>query len=351
MGLDAALFERIVTSGLLVNHRLKVYYPIVRGVPRLLVFPSAVVRQFAEKHRQRLENELPGYSPSSEAGEPGEEAVLRSFSREWLNYDWDERAYWGQSADDLYRSMAFALDLEGKDLRDRLVLEVGIGIGGIADHLSRSLECEVVGIDLSYAVDAAHRNFKENPLFHIVQASAFAPPFAGGSFDYVFSQGVLHHTYSTEAAFHAITKLPRDGGRLYVWLYSHRDEARTLKRRVLFGVERVLRPVYSRLPEPLQTIALAPWAPLYIGHQWLAARGNDQLATYSWREAMHAARDRWTPRFVHRHADEEVAGWFDAAGYDGLTYISRRPAPEYVPESFTAAVGIEGERKALVVSP
>ena len=351
MGLDPALFERIVTSGLLVNHRLKVYYPVVRGVPRMLVFPSAAVRQFAAKYRERLEADFPGYSPPSETGEPGEEAVLRSFSREWLNYDWDERAYWGQSADDLYRSMAFALDLESKDLRDKLVLEVGIGIGGIANHLSRSLECELVGVDLSYAVDAAHRNFKDNPFFHIVQASAFAPPFAEGSFDYVFSQGVLHHTHSTEAAFQAITKLPREGGRLYVWLYSHRDEARTLKRRVLFGAEKVLRPVYSRLPEPLQTVALAPWAPLYIAHQWWAARRDGQLATYSWREAMHAARDRWTPRFVHRHSDEEVARWFEAAGYDGLTYISRRPAPEYVPESFTAAVGIEGERKSLVLSP
>jgi SAM-dependent methyltransferase len=275
------------------------------------------VRQFANHFRTRLENEFPGYEPPSEQGAPGEEAVLRSFSREWLHYDWDERAYWGQSADDLYRSMAFALDLEHKDLRDRLVLEVGIGIGGIANHLSRSLECELVGIDLSYAVDAAQRNFKENPFFHIVQASAFAPPFAEGAFDYVFSQGVLHHTFSTEAAFQAITKLPREGGRLYVWLYSHRDEARTLKRRILFGVERFLRPVYSRLPEPLQTVALAPWAPLYIAHQWLAARGNDQLTTYSWREAMHAARDRWTPRFVHRHSDEEVARWFTAASYDG----------------------------------
>ncbi|MEX1103051.1 MAG: hypothetical protein WED87_02305 [Dehalococcoidia bacterium] len=66
---------------------------------------------------------------------------------------------------------------------------------------------------------------------------------------------------------------------------------------------------------------------------------------------MHAARDRWTPRFVHRHSDEEVAAWFSAAGYGSLTYISRRTAPDYVPESFSAAVGIEGQRTTTTSVP
>ena len=344
MGLRPERFEREVVTGLLVNRRRKVLYPVSDGVPRMLTFPTGVVEEFSARHRARIAEEFPGFSFPSEAGMPGEEAVLKSFSNEWLNYEWDERAYWGQSAKDLFRSMHFALDIEAKKLRDKQVLEVGIGIGGIADDISRTQECELVGIDLSYAVDAAFQAFGANPFFHIVQASAFAAPFREGAFEYVYTQGVLHHTFSTRVAFRSISRMPKVGGRLYVWVYSRDDEGRTPLRRVLYRAEGILRPIYSRLPGPIQTVALAPWAPLYVAHQKLEARRNKHLATYSWREAMHAARDRWTPRYVHRHTDEQVAGWFESAGYEDLTFISQREKPDYVPLGFVTCVGVEGTR-------
>jgi len=346
MGLHPDRFEREVRSGVLLNRRKKLFYPVVDGVPRMLVFPTGIVREWVAKNRARLDRDLAGYSEPNEKGTPGEEAVLRSFSSEWLNYGWDERNYWGQSAEDLFRSMDFLLDLEHKELRDRLVLEVGIGIGGIADHVAKQTQCELVGIDLSYAVDGAFQHFGANPFFHVAQASVFAPPFAESRFDYVYSQGVIHHTYSTQAAFRSIARLPKAGARLYVWVYSRFDEERTPLRKVLFTIESVLRPVYSRLPEPLQTIALAPWAPLYILHQKLQSRHNPHQTPYSWRDAMHAARDRWTPRYVHRHTDQQVKRWFAALGYDELTVASERDAPDFVPEALVACVGVEGTRRA-----
>lgn len=337
-------FEREIKTGCLVNRRQNLYYPIIAGVPRMLVFPTRLVTEFAETYRTRLGQQLPGFRPPSEQGRPGEEAVLRSFSSEWLNYEWNDRAYWNQTAEDMYLSMDFVLDLEAKDLRDRLVLEVGIGVGGIADHVARTKGCELIGIDLSHAVDAAYRQFGQNPFFHIVQASLFAPPFEDECFDYVYSQGVIHHTYSTRSAFRRLARLPKVGGALYVWVYSKYDEQRTPLRRVLMALESGLRPVYSRLPAPIQTAAVAPWAPLYILHQRRAARSNPHQTTYGWREAMHAARDRWTPRYVHRHTDEEVSAWFEGAGYDNLRCLSERQAPAYVVEGLMTCVGIEGVR-------
>ena len=350
-GLRAERFTRDIHTGLLVNRRRGLFYPIVDGVPRMLVFPTAVVSQFARRNRVRIERDAPGCAAPAERGTPGEEAVLRSFSNEWLHYEWDERAYWGQSAEDLFRSMDFALDVENKQLRDKLVLEVGIGIGGIADHVVRTQQCEILGLDLSHAVDAAFKHFQENPFLHVVQASAFAPPFKEAQFDFVYSQGVLHHTYSTRAAFTSISRMPKVGGRLYVWVYSRYDEQRTRLRKLLYAVESAIRPVYSRLPDPLQTIALAPWAPLYILHQRVEARHNPHAATYTWREAMHAARDRWTPRHVHRHTNAQVLRWFTAAGYGELSVLSERIAPAYVPEALMAAVGVEGLRLGVSEPP
>jgi hypothetical protein len=82
---------------------------------------------------------------------------------------------------------------------------------------------------------------------------------------------------------------------------------------------------------------------LYIVHQNLiVARREPGAVKYGYREAVHAARDRFTPRFVHRHSDEEVCGWFHEAGYEELQCASRRGRPDYVPIAFTAAAGVDG---------
>ena len=128
-------------------------------------------------HAERLAREFPGFSLPNETAPPGEADVLRSFSSEWVGYDWNSHAYWNLSNEDLCRSMRFLLDLDRNPLNRKLVLEVGIGIGGIADYVARSEGCELIGVDLGYAVDAARKNFGQNPLLHIVQASVFALPF------------------------------------------------------------------------------------------------------------------------------------------------------------------------------
>jgi uncharacterized protein YbaR (Trm112 family)/SAM-dependent methyltransferase len=345
LGLNPELFTTEVVTGVLINRSRKVFYPIHQGIPRMLVFPTGVARHFAEKYATRIASELPGFTLQQEESMPGEETVLRTFSSEWVNYDWDEESYWNLSPEAIYSTMSSLLDLRHKPIRNKLVLEVGIGIGGIADYMARQEEAEVVGVDLSYAVDPAYRHFGGNPFFHIVQASAFAPPFRQNSFDLVYSHGVLHHTFSTRTAFQRICMLPKRGGRLYVWVYSPRDEERTLERRMLMKMERLIRPVMWRLQGKSQTLALLPIVPLYLVRQNLFRdRHKPGYIRYRLREALHAARDRFTPRYVHRHTEEEVSAWFLEAGYSQLRCISKGKHPQFVPASFVMATGIDGTR-------
>ncbi|HYC33204.1 MAG TPA: methyltransferase domain-containing protein [Gemmatimonadales bacterium] len=346
LGIAPETLETDVRSGVLVNRGRRVAYPIYRGVPRMLTFPTGVAGEFTRELGERLRRELPGVSLPAERPMPGEEDVLRTFSREWLDYEWDGRSYWNMTPEHTYRCMDFMLDLADRPARGGRVLEVGIGVGGIADHVARSQECELVGVDLSYAVDAARRHFGRNPFLHVVQASAFALPFADASFDLVYSHGVLHHTFDTRTAVERVSRLPRRGGRLYVWVYSREDEERTPVRRTLMLMERVLRPVLWRLPTGVQTAALLPIVPLYLLNQNLLG-GSRQPGNvrYGVNEALHAARDRFTPRYVHRHGNDEVGGWFRLLGYEDVRYVTDRVLPPYLPPSFAHCTGVDGVRR------
>ena len=94
------------------------------------------------------------------------------FPDEWVNYDWDGQSYWNLTPEAWFRCMRFVLGLDRFPLDRKLVVEVGMGIGGVADYLAREENCETVGVDLGHAVDAGYRHFGRNPFLHVVQASA-----------------------------------------------------------------------------------------------------------------------------------------------------------------------------------
>ena len=163
----------------------------------------------------------------------------------------------------------------------------------------------------------------------------------------VYSQGVIMHTYSTKTAFIRLARLPRVGGRLYIWVYSYYEE-RTFEGRMLMKIEKLIQPLVWRLPDRLQTAALLPIIPLYLIHQnVMIGRRGATVIKYGWREAIHAARDHFTPRFAHRHTEEEVCGWFRDAGSTQLQCVSKREHPKFIPISLVAATAVDGTRSYI----
>jgi len=275
-----------VVTGALTCERCYVYYPIHNGVPRMLTYPTLVAQIHAQENVKWIDQNLAGFHLPRAEPPPGEERVLRSFSKEWQDYKWTGTSYWETTPETTLRCMRYSLGIPRHSLKHNLVLEVGIGIGGTANALCRAEDCELVGIDLGYAVDQARRYFGQNPRFHIVQASVFALPFSTSTFDVVYSHGVLHHTYAPYIAFKEIAKLPKKStGMLYVWLYSYEQERATPLRRFLM-VERVVRPLLSWLPEIARTVLLLPTLPFYLLYQnfyrryRLAARGESHSTNF-----------------------------------------------------------------------
>lgn len=346
MGLDKEKFQKEIISGALINKEKKIYYPIYKGVPRLLTYKCGIFDSFERDFHNRITNELKGYSLPEFPPPVGEEDVIRSFSVEWLNYDWDPNSYWSVSAETLFKIMHSMLNLDNISIKDKVVLEVGIGIGGIANDISLSRECDLFGIDLSYAVDAAYKNFGGNPFLHIIQASAFSLPFSDNSFDFVYSQGVLHHSSDPKTCFINVSKTVKSRGHLYVWLYSTQSEKRNLLRRILMVVESILRPFIWNLPVKIQNIILFPIALLYIFHQNVIQRKLvKNKVKYGLREALHAARDRFTPRYAFRFSEDEVIGWFNQTGFENLLPGSKRKFPNFIVVECASATTVIGQKK------
>lgn len=107
----------------------------------------------------------------------------------------------------------------------RRLLEVGFGLG--TDHLAFARAgASCFGIDLTPAhVFATRRRLElEQRRIRLARADAEDLPFPGGSFDVVYSFGVLHHTPDTERSVAEIHRVLRPGGEAVVGLY-HRDSA------------------------------------------------------------------------------------------------------------------------------
>lgn len=102
------------------------------------------------------------------------------------------------------------------------VLDAGCGTGQLVNFLSL-MERRVVGIDLSYNSLRKGQAFSERFQLgsaRFVQMDLFRLAFREQSFDYVFSNGVLHHTADAELGFAQLVRLVKRGGHIVVGLYN-----------------------------------------------------------------------------------------------------------------------------------
>ncbi len=103
------------------------------------------------------------------------------------------------------------------------VLEIGCGLGTDGAQFAQA-GADYTGVDLTEA--AVHLARKRFEIFGIPgkfqTADAEQLEFADGTFDLVYSHGVLHHTPETGKAIREVHRVLRPGGRAVIMLY-HRD--------------------------------------------------------------------------------------------------------------------------------
>jgi SAM-dependent methyltransferase len=141
----------------------------------------------------------------------------RSFGRQWNR--WATTQLDSSNGTTIFRERFYRYFGRPESLAGLRVLDGGCGAGAFIDVVAPHAD-EIFGIDLSDAVDAAHRNSARFRNVQIAQADIFSPPFVEESFDFVYCIGVLQHTPDPRRAFASLARLVKRGGRLGVWIYE-----------------------------------------------------------------------------------------------------------------------------------
>lgn len=213
--------------------------------------------------------------------------------------------------------------LRPEELRGKLVLDIGCGMGRFAEVATR-WGARVIGIDLSVAVEAAAKNLSGRE-FVGFQADVFALPFAPETFDVIYSIGVLHHTPDCERAFKNLEQYLRPGGTIAVWLYSHynkwyrfsdiyRKITHRLSPRTLLAGLRVAVPILYAVDRLLRHVPIIGRSVAGLVHHIfpVSLRRDPELRVLD-------TLDWYSPKYQSKHTYEEVFRWFEACGLQNLT--------------------------------
>lgn len=234
-------------------------FPIVRGIPRVLPDAFVLHAAFTEKYRDRLPADLP---PPARAT-PYADAIDRT--RDSFGYQWT--VFSEMVVDFRENFLNYIAPLDERFFPGKRGLDLGCGFGR---HIYNAAKfgAEMVGVDISDAIESTRVNTEGLPNVHLVQANAYELPFKPGVFDFAYSIGVLHHLPEPERAFNCLVRLVRPGGSVFIWVYSS-------TRRILNMMLESVRAVTTRSPKSVQQAcsfvgAAIDWVCFVLPYRWLS---------------------------------------------------------------------------------
>jgi SAM-dependent methyltransferase/uncharacterized protein YbaR (Trm112 family) len=261
-------------------------FPIVREVPRLV--------------------EAGGLSRE-------QQGTAAAFGYSWTNYGAANPYTEEQWADWIW-------PLTPADFAGKLVLDAGCGLAGFADYALKWGARQVVGVDVSAAIDGAQARFGDR--IDLAQADIHRLPFAPGTFDIAYSIGVLHHLEDPASGFASLAKMVRPGGIAFAWVYGRENNTWIIK-----GVNPVREKVLARLPHTLLKwgVALPAAAVLYPATR-LARRTESLpygqyfawLGTRGFGYVHGVVFDHLVAPTAYYIAEEDFRKWFTDAGLEGI---------------------------------
>jgi len=290
--LDVETYSGVeIIEGLLSCKKCGDEFKIVRGVPRFADLDNV--------EKDKVETAI-------------------NFGWQWNKFTQDDKKYADQF-------LGWLQPVKQEFFEGKVVIEGGCGKGR---HTAIAHEWgvkEVIGVDLSSAVESAFERTRELPNAHIVQADLFHLPFRK-SFDYAFSVGVLHHTPDPKGAFVSLTSKVKTGGSVSVWIYGAEnnkwitnfvDPVRTgftskisqpslyqLSKLPTLGVFAASKLVYKPLNKIAKPVAQKLFYNEYLNH----------LGSFGWREQHNIVFDHLVAPTAFYISKAEFEDWWKEIG-------------------------------------
>lgn len=276
-----------ILTGELRCQRCRVIFPIRDGIPRFANLEKD------DRQRETAEN----------------------FGAQWLVFDHVQSHHEKQFLD-------WIAPVTSDFVRGKVVLEGGCGKGRHTSLIGEWGARDVIGIDLSEAVEAAYRNTKDLANVHIIQADIYRLPLRQ-CFDYAFSVGVLHHLPDPRAGFNSLIKHVKPGGAISAWVYGRENNGW-----IVNFVNPIRERITSRLPpRALYYLSYLPTAALYLLLKlvYLPVRRTSfarflfyaeylsYIARFPFREIHNIVHDHLTAPVAFYLSREEFSEWFRAA--------------------------------------
>ena len=311
-------------------------------------------------HRWPVRDEVPRMVPEQTGpGETSQDETFESFSSKWTRVSSEEIAQRYRQQHEWYVQRYGFGDEAGLAAflgATQRVLEAGTGTGGDAARFARLCDAEVVGIDLSAAIDVAQSEFGGAPNLHFVQADILRLPFSPGLFDFISSDQVIHHTPDAPRAFRTLAERLAPAGHLAVYVYKVKAPLRELADDWIRGrstrmsaedcleLSRDITELGRELSRTGARVRLERGVPLLgiepgehdvqrlIYWTFMKCFWNEDFS-----ENLNALVnfDWYHPPFASRHTEDEVRGWCADSGLEvehldvadsGISVLARRPA-------------------------
>ncbi len=320
------------------------WFPIINFIPRILL------KEFREDYGEFLEKyglkHLQETSSFNSHPDSSKVQVQKSFGAKWMS-----QPSWGVSGETNQFMREWILKKYGWSNLDhfreslahkRNILDAGTGLGReVINFCEACKNGEVFGVDLSGAVEGAYINTRQYPNAHIVQADLTRLPFKKGFFDFIFSEGVLHHTPKTKAVFEVLVRFLAPKGEIAIYIYRKKgpirefcdDYIRQFTTRMSGGECWEFSGKMTRLGKALSDLKIEfeltddiPELRIKAGrynlqrffyYHILKCFWNDR---FSFEENNLINFDWYHPVNAHRHTPEEVKSWFQEAGLKPLHF-------------------------------
>ena len=187
---------------------------------------------------------------------------------------------------------------------NKKILEVGCGTGQLSIYFSVGTNNEIVALDPTLeSLKLASKFTKENAINNVklVNADIFDDVLTDNYFDFVWTNGVLHHTKDPKKAFEIVIKSLKQDGYILVGLYNTLGRARTKIRKYLYKI--FGKKIVLLLDPVLRNIK---------------ADAPDQIEAW--------IRDQYEHPVESTHTIDEVLKWFSD---NGIEYVSSIPKCDF----------------------